>query len=58
VRARRVLHRHLLDVVREDDAGDRPLRPGDAHGAVDQVARGGRVRALRDVVVRDVLEQR
>jgi hypothetical protein len=49
---------HLLDVLGEDDAGDRALGHRDAHGPVDQLPDlHGRHRGLH-VLVRDVLEQR
>jgi hypothetical protein len=58
VRARRRLERLLLQVGRDDHAGDRARRPRDLDRAVDQVRDlAGRHRDL-DVVARDVLEER
>ena len=58
VLARRLLHRlQLLQVVGHDDAGDRALVAGDAHGAIDQVPHLGRHEGGLHELVGDVLEQ-
>src|SRR5204862_484213 len=46
------------EVVRDDDARDRALVEGDAHGAVDEVANLRRVGGHVHVLVGDVLEER
>jgi hypothetical protein len=55
VRRRRVLL--LLKVVRQDDAGDRPLGEGDAKSTVDEVPHLPRRHGRLDVGARDILEE-
>ncbi len=54
----RLFHRLVLQIVRDDDAGDVALRQRDADGAVDEMPQLLRHHGLMDVLVRDVLEER
>src|SRR5918999_5328001 len=56
--ARRRLRLHLLDIVREHDAGRRALRDGDTHRPIDHMTRLGRYYNHLYVFVGDVAEQR
>jgi hypothetical protein len=60
VRVRRLLHLLVLQVVRDDDAGDGALGEGDADRAIDQVphlrGRHGREAVLRGHVLEERLQ--
>lgn len=56
VRERRIVVRHQLQIVGQDDAGDGTLVLSDAHSTVHHVAHLAGDRADRDIVARDVLE--
>jgi hypothetical protein len=55
---RRIDPVELLDIVRDDHAGHDALGRCDPHRAVDLMARRRGMRALVDIVMCDVLEQR
>jgi len=55
--ARRLFNRrHLLEIVRHNDTGDRAFGDGDTHGAVDDVPYLRRFGRHLDIVAGDVLE--
>ena len=55
---RRGQHVHFLDIIGNNNAGDRPFGDGDAYRAINQVADLGRMRRHMHIIMGHILIQR